>query len=545
VSDDVKSLIKYQADLASRRSNWESWWDEIAYRVMPADAQFTTVSAEGEKRTERIFTGKPIIDNERFAAVMDELLTPRSQVWHALGPEDDDLEDDQSSKEYLERLNKLLISMRYRPRANFASQKNQGYMSLGAFGNSCMYIDEELGRGPRYRQIHLREVFWAQNHQGQIDTVYRKFELQARQAVQKAKEEGWQLPPKITQAYEKDPYQKFWFLHCARPNAERVNSRRDFRGMPYSSHYIALDDQMMCKVGGYNSWPYAIGRGTIAPNESYGRSPAMTAWGAILTLNEEKKTVLRAGQKEVDPPILLQDDGALEPFNLRSGALNYGSMSSDGTALAAPFKTGANIPLGFELMSLEQSEIEEAFLVSIFKILAEHPQMTATQVLEITQQKGTLLAPTMGRQQSEDLGPLIEREIDLLARDSRYQWITEDMPETLRERGGGYKIEYRSPLARAMRAQDGVAIMRTIEAVGAAATIDPDSAMVIDVPAAVRELAEINGMPAKLIRDKATTDAMKNQKDMQEQQAQAAAVAPEMSAAALNVAKAEQLRTGA
>lgn len=542
MSLDVDTLLRQFATVEDRRRNWESWWQQIAERVLPAEAQFTVTDSEGEKRTERIFTGKPIIDNERFAAVMDELLTPRTQMWHALAPEDDELGEDQEVREYLERVNKLLFASRYRPRANFASQKNQGYMSVGAFGNSCMYIDEEVGRGPRYRSLHLREVYWCESHTGQIDTIYRKFELEQRQAMQRAKEEGWDLPQQIIT--ERDPYKKFCFLHATLPNPEMIGGRQDYRGMPFASYYLVPDYKHMCKAGGFTSWPYAIGRYAMATGEVFGRSPAMTAWGAILTLNEEKKTVLRAGQKEVDPPILLQEDGVLDAFNIRPGALNYGAVSMDGTPLAQPFKTGANVPLGLELMSLEQAEIEEAFLVSIFKILAEHPQMTATQVLEITQQKATLLAPMMGRQQSEDLGPLIEREIDIHSRDSKNAWMLEDMPEALRERGGAYKIEYRSPLARAMRAQDGVAIMRTLEAMPAAIAVDPNAALVIDVPESIRELANINGTPAKLLRDKDTVEQMLAAKAEQEQAAQMAAIAPEMSQAALNAAKAESLRTG-
>lgn len=544
MSEDAKSLIKYQEQLATKRSNFTQWWQQIAYRVLPAEAQFTTIGMEGEKRTERLFTGKPVTDNERFAAVMDELLTPRSQVWHALAAEDEDLQEDQGVKEYLERLNKLLFASRYRPRANFASQKHQGYLSVGAFGNSCMYIDEEVGQGPRYRQIHMNEAFWDQNHQGQIDLLYRRFPMSARNAVKRAKEEGWDLPADITNALEKEPFKEFEFLHCVRKNDDRKHGRLDASGMLWSSHYIAIDKQHMCSVGGYTSFPYAIGRYMVAANENYGRSPAMAAWPGILTLNEEKKTILRVGQKELDPPMLLAEDGILEPFNMRPGALNHGMLTMDGSPLAQPLKTGANVPLGLELMALEASEIEEAFLVSIFKILAEHPQMTATQVLEITQQKATLLAPMMGRQQSDDLGPLIEREIDIAARDSRYPWISEDMPDALRERGGSFKIDYRSPLARAARAQDGVAIMRTFEALGVAAQIDPNALLVVDVPGSMREIAEIQGHPAKYVRDKKTVDQLIAQKAQAEQVAQATAVAPEMSQAALNIAKAEQLRVG-
>jgi len=512
---------------------------------MPSAATFTVDEVEGVKRTERLFSGKPVTNNERFAAVLDDLLTPRSQQWHALLPQDEELAEDQDVKVYLERLNKLLFALRYRPPANFAAQKAQGYLSVGAFGNSCLFIDEDIGVGPRYRQIFLKEVFWAENHVGVIDTLYRKFTLQARQALQAAKQYGWtEVPARIVKAAEDEPFKEFDFLHCVRPNEDLVARRKDYRGMPWASYYLALEGQQMLGVGGYSSWPYAIGRYMLAARETYARSPAMACWGAILTLNEEKKTILRAGQGAVHPPLLLTEDGALEPFNLRPGSLNHGALSNDGTPLVVPLKGGENIPLGLELMELEGSEIEDSFLVTLFKILTENPQMTATQVLEIAQQKATLLAPVMGRQHSEDLGPLIHRELDIASRMSQNDWITTEMPDSLRERGATYRIEYRSPLARAMRAQDGVAIMRTFEAAPAAVGLDPTAALVFDVPGSLRELAEINGMPAKLVRDQKAFDALVAQHQQAAAMAQMAQAAPGISQAALNATKADQIRAG-
>lgn len=534
---DADSILSHEEQLASRRSNFDTWWDEIARRVLPSEASFTTISAEGEKRTERLFDGTPVTALERFAAVMEDLLTPRTQLWHQLAPEDESLAEDQEVKAYLEQVNKILFSMRYSPRANFASQKHQGYLSVGAFGNSCMLIDDDVGRGVRYRQIHMREIRWAEDHQGRIDTIYRRFCLEARQAVQKF---GKKCPEKIRDAAEKEPFKEFQFVHAVIPNPDRKPGRQDYRGMPWASYYVFVDDKSMVDIGGYTSWPYAIGRYQLATNEVYARSPAMACWPAICTLNEEKKTVLRAGQKEVDPPVLLQEDGALEAFNMRAGALNYGMVTSDGSPLAIPFRTGANVPLGVELMQLEKQHIDDSFLVTVFQILMDHPQMTATQVLEITQQKGVLLAPIMGRQHSEDLGPMIERELDIAAKAG----LLPPMPDALIERGGEYKIEYRSPLARAMRAQDGVAIARTLEALPAAIAVDQSAALVVDVPSAVRELAEINGVPAKLLRGADQIAEIARQQQMAQAAQQAAAMVPDMSDAMLNAAKAEQIRLG-
>lgn len=539
MSDDFNSLRKQQEALAGKRTNWDQWWQQLGYYVMPASAQFTTTSMEGEKRTERLFDSSAAFANERFAAVMDDLLTPRTQRWHVLAAEDEYLAKSQSVKEYFEEVNKILFNMRYRPTANFASQKHKGYLSIGAFGNSCLFIDEQISgaySGPRYLQLHMSEVFWAENHHGMIDTLYRRFMWSASKAFKRF---GNALPQKIINAAKDNPHQEFEFLHCVRPNDNRKEGRVDYSGMAFESWYGAMDGQAIIEKKGYRAWPFAIGRYILAPNETYGRSPAMAAWPAIMTMNEEKKTVLRAGQLEVAPPLLLQEDGVLEAFNMKSNALNYGAMSADGTPLVMPLKTGANVPLGLELMQLEKQHIDDAFLVSIFKVLAENPQMTATQVLEIAQQKATLLAPVMGQQHSEDLGPLIARELDIAAHAG---WLPEMPPELIEAGGANYKIEYRSPLARAMRAQDGVAIMRTLESIGAAAAIDPGVVNVVDIMGATRELAEINGMPAKYIRDDKKLAAIMKQKQQADAQANAAAVAPEMADAALSAAKAEQIR---
>src|ERR1700692_2198488 len=107
-------------------------------------------------------------------------------------------------------------------------------------------------------------------------------------------------------------------------------------------------------------------------------------------------------------------------------------------------------------MDMERALVNDAFLVTLFQILTESPQMTATEVIERTQEKGILLAPTVGRQQSERLGPQIHRELDVLAS----QGLLLPMPPALREAKGAYSIVYTSPLSRAMREQEAAGFWR-------------------------------------------------------------------------------------
>ncbi len=118
---------------------------------------------------------------------MESMLTPRSSTWHYLKPADRSLLQNREARLWYEDLNRVLFDYRYAPNANFASQKHEDYMALGAFGTGCIFIDalqHRRERGLRYRAIHLGQMYFQENHQGLIDTALRKFTLTARQALQ-------------------------------------------------------------------------------------------------------------------------------------------------------------------------------------------------------------------------------------------------------------------------------------------------------------------------------------------------------------------------
>ncbi len=537
MSDDAETLIKHQATLEARKSNFMQWWQDICYRVLPAEATFTSISSEGEKRTERLFDATAAKANRAYGAILEDLATPRSSRWHGMGAENEDLTEDQEADEYFDAVTNALFAMRENPKSQFYASRAKNYLMQGAIGNRALFIPEEMGEGARYLACHMREIAWAEDQFGAIDTVYRKYPIQGRIAL---KQFGEQLSKDLRDKMNEKPFESWDFLHCVKPNEERIASRRDFRGMEWSGFYVSLYDKAIVRAGGFHEWPWAIGRDDVAVGETYGRSPAMQAWPAILTLQEQKKTILRAGQKEVDPPILLTEEGPLGAFSLKSAAMNYGAVSEDGRPLAVPFKTGANIPLGLELMSLEAADVRDAFLSNLWDMIVNENIETAAQVYELARKRAINLAPLMGRTHAEDLGPMIHREYGIAQRNG----LLPPMPRRLARMGGGYKPVYTSPLAKMMRAQDGVAIIRTLEVLPAAMAVDPRARHAVKITEAVRELADINGMPAKLVNSLEAINAIVAKEQEQEQAAAAASVAPEMSQAALNAAKAESIRLG-
>jgi Bacteriophage head to tail connecting protein len=539
LSDDANSIISHFQHLWQQQANFRALWNVAAQFVLPAWDNFIGEFAEGVNRNTRIFDSTAVTANERFAACMESMLTPRSQIWHKVKADDESLADVPSVQRYMDQVNKVLFAARYHPEANFASQTDECYMSLGAFGNDCLFIDEVLGRCLRYRSIPLSELVWALNHQGMVDTIFRKFRYSAKQAV-----DHWgrdHVPEAIARVLATNPYQEFEFLHCIRPNTDFVPFSYGDKGKKYECWYIYLGDSSILSRGSYRTFPCAIGRYRVAPREHYGRGPATTCLPDVRTANEMVKTGLRAGQKAVDPPILLAEESVLNNFNQRSGANNYGMMTSEGKPLAMPFESKANFQLADKMLEGTRGVIRDTFLNTLFQILVQNPNMTATEALLRAQEKGELIAPAMGRQQSEFLGPLIHREIDILSEAGQ---LPPPPTELLKSRRG-MRIEYTSPLARALRAEEGTAIMNTVADISTMMQIDPSVKYVLDWHDSAREMANIRGCPAKLIQSEGQVQILLQHVTDQQQQQASAGQAPQVAAGINQLAQAAKAASSA
>lgn len=506
--------MKRQSAMEGQRGVWEQHWREIARRVLPYADLFSEERTPGEKRTEYLYDATAMLALEKFAAALDSMLTPRSEMWHELAHPDSLFRDDVTSNRYFDDLNHILFAARYDNDANFSSNIHQVYMQLGAFGTGALMVEDDRKGGIRYRALHLGEFWIAEDWQGRVDTFHRKYKYTVRQAAQRWGED--KLPEKLKGALKNEPDRQFEFIHCIKPNDERKRDRNDYRGMAFASYHVCCETRTLMGEGGYRTWPVPVSRYVQAPREVYGRSVAMSVLPDIKMLNEMSKTSIMAAQKALNPPLMLPDDGVLASFQTVPGSLNFGGVDSQGRPLVLPLETGLNLPVGLEMENQRREVINDAFLVRLFQILVDAPAMTATEVLERAREKGTLLAPTVGRQQSELLGPLIQRELDILASNDR---IPPPPEELVDGEDLVFEIEYDSPLNRAMKADQAIAVIRTLEVAQGMAAFDPGVLNRFNLDEALQTVAKANGMPPKIMRSDDEVKALAEQQ-AQAQQAQ-------------------------
>lgn len=495
VAKSMRTFGQYQ----SRRSLFAGQWEEVAQLILPTSRNtffYQNYNTPGQKKTQQQVDATGALALHRFCAIADSLVTPRNMLWHGLQG-DDYVMKDRATRLWFENTTKMLFRQRYDSNANFSAQNYNNWQSLGAFGNSTMYVDKfdhrwhGGGRGLRYKSVPLGETYFGENHQGKVDRMIRWFKLTAYQAVQKFGEE-W-LPGTVAAAAGKDETTLFNFLHCVHPREEGYDPQAlDARSMPFESYYICVEGNcLMAPESGYRVFPYAVSRYDQAPGEVEGRGPAQIVLPSLKTLNAQKITFLKQGHRAADPVLLIADDGVVG-MDLRPGAQNKGGVTSDGKLLVHTLPTG-DIGISEKMMGEERGIIDDVFLVSLFKVLSEHPNMTATQVIELVNEKGMLVAPTLGRQHTEYVGGLAERELDLLS-DMR---MLDPMPPRLREAKGAYEITDTSPLSLAASAGRAAGFLRTLEQVRELVNITQDMSLLdpFDFDTAIPEISRINNVP--------------------------------------------------
>lgn len=470
--EQVAAIVKLFYELTLYRNIHASQWEEAANLIDPDSRNtfyYGSYKFPGMKNTQFQVDTSGALALQQFCAIADSLITPKNRLWHGLETDDDYVMKQRGVRQFYDDLRTCVFKYRYRTEGNFHGQNYRIWKSLGAYGNGIMFVDELDTRwhwnrpGLRYKAVPLGECFFADNHQGIVTVMIRWFRLTARQAAEKFGEQ-W-LPPNLMTALQKDLQTPFQFLHCVKPREDYEPDRLDHRGKPFSSHYISIDGQcMVAPEGGYHTFPYAISRYDQMPGECYGRGPAQLSLPGLKTLNAQKGIFLKTGHRASDPVLIGPDDGLVD-FDMRAGAYNGGGVSPDGKPLIHTVPVG-NIEITEKMMLEERGLIENMFLTPLFKTLMQNPNMTATQVVELINERAMLVAPTLGRQHSEYAGSLVPRELSLLARmrDTRGQPIIPTPPPVLLEAGYfPYEVTDTSPLAQQAKSSQMAGALRTLD----------------------------------------------------------------------------------
>ena len=519
-----KRLDKLEAD----RGTWESHWQEILDYVMPRKAEITFLRSRGEKRTEVLFDSTAITANNLLAASLQGTLTSPSLPWFSLKLRDDDANKVRDIQIWLEDTARRMYAVFNE--SNFNTEVHEMYLDLCSVGTSAIFVEEAnegfLQGGLHFNTLHIAEYFIQENSTGRVDTLYRKYKMTARQAVQEFGEDN--VGTKIKEALKAKPDTQFNFIHAVEPTAdyERATGKAKTK-LPFHSCHVCFEDKMVVRTGGYNEFPYLVPRWSKATGEIFGRSPSYNALPDIKTLNKAVEIGLKAWAKAIDPPLLVTDDGVIGRVRMTPAGITVVRNDS----AIKPLQIGSN----WQITDLKENQLRTAIRQAYYSDqlqLQEGPQMTATEVQVRYELMQRLLGPTLGRFQTEFLNPLIERVFGIMMRSDAL------MPRPEAMRGMNMDIEYVGPLARSQRMEEAIAVERLYQLAMQVVQVDPTVMDVINHEQAIRMRATLLGVPKTVLRGEDEVAEIREQRAAAQQQAQEQAMAQQQAETALSQGKA-------
>lgn len=521
-----KDIINRWRDMKSSRANWETLWQDISDWMLTRKGGIITTIVKGEQRTREIFDTTAKDAGDRLAAGLLSYLAPPNKQWFELTPKDSGLSRDFDVKRWFSEISRrthFALSD-----SNFNQEIHEFFIDLVFFCTANIYVEPGVSKWLNFQSFPISDYCILESASGRIDTIYRKFEYTARQALQAFNESD--LPKKILDAAAgkggKQPDEKFNFLHAVFPRSDKQYRNISNVNMEYASLYVEMESENLVRESGYNTMPYLVARFNKANDEMYGRGPGTDKLPEVRMLNAMARTMLLAAEKNADPPMLIPNDGSIGRIRTYPGGIIPWD-TSDPLNEPKPLKTTANVNLSLEMLAGVRESINTAFFMDLFQMLAARDQrMTATEVEERIEEKLVIFAPMLSRLQSELFDPMISRVVTILAESGVYP----PAPSQLRD--SDYDIVYVSKIATARKVSDTTATGRTLEFVLPLTQMDQSIADNFDMDAIARGTADNYGVPAEFLRSPRAREAMRAQRAQALAQQQAIEQAGEISQAA-------------
>jgi hypothetical protein len=539
-TETIQLIIANHGRLKERRAFYEPTWREIDRYVDPHGAGgWDKTTPTFSREVDDLFDVTALDGLDRYTAAIAGITIPRQQRWHGVAFADKDLMKLPAVQRWCAHATDRLFTARYAPNTGFEVQAHEDIRQEGKYGTSAMWIGEIVGKSLFYKTLHMSEIFIDEDYSGRVDTVHRCYVSTIRNAADQFGLDN--LSPKSRMDFD-DPKKRnneIEILHVIRPNKDFEPGYLGAKGKPIESLTIELNEKHVIRRSGFRTMPIPVSRHITGPRDVYGRSPAMKVLATVKGLNAMARTILDAANKAVDPALLVADDADVRSIVTKPGGLTFGGVDENGRPLVHPLQTGGQLPVGLEIQQSERSVVKSAFLDEFFRLLTDpSDRMTATQVMETLQKEGILIAPFAGRRETEKLGPQIERELDLMM---TTKWIDPLPPEAV-EAGARPSIIMTNPLSRAARADEVTAFSRLTEiGIQAAGAGRQDALDRINFDEGMKNAAEVLGVrPTSIYSDDelAANRAAKQDRNDASQEAQ---MAPGMSQAMLNMAKAREV----
>lgn len=503
-------LKRYEADQLHRQP-FETLWQDCVDYIVPHRQSFTRVDTPGTNRNRYIYDSTATNANEKFAnAVLGNTSDPTGR-WFSMEAIKWEANQNEDFRAWLDIVeNAIYHVLKF---SSYYAAKHELNIEMGAFGTGVMLVEETQDDNIiNFRTIPLAQICLGEDAQGKVNRVCRKFCLEPAQVLQEF--------PTIDADYKQELIKlagnqfdtKIEIINAVYAKESGYPGENSLK--PFVSVYFDKAKGNILGLDGYFESPYIVTRWNRLPGEVYGRGPGLTALADIKMLNAMAKTIIEAGQKAVNPPLIAPSDSFIGKIKVSPGAINFvrrGYRDTQNTI--SPMQFGGNFQLGLQQTQQIQRQIQEVYMIDLI-MDDKRAEMTATEAQQREAARMKIMAPQLGRLHHEFFSPLLSRIYAILRR----REVIPPPPEGFE--GEEFAPRYVSPLAKAQKLGEMANIQNGLQQLSLIAPIDPTVMQKIDTAGMAEYILETYGFPQKTLKSKKQLEAEQRKQAEAQQQAQ-------------------------
>jgi hypothetical protein len=377
----------------------------------------------------------------------------------------------------------------------------EGDNDFAAFGQAVLTVElDPLENRLLYRCWHLRDVAWIENDRGQIDCIHRKWKITARDMVRRF---GDKAPPEVRECVGKEPNKEIDCRHVVLPadEYESVEGKKRRDKQKFVSLIVDRENDAILREEFLEEHPYVIPRWQTVSGSQYAHSPAtVVGLSDARLLQRITWTLLEAGEKATNPPMLAVQEAIRSDISLYAGGITWADAEYDerlGEVLRPLNMDPRGLNFGMEMAQKHEEMIKAAFYLNQVNLPPVGDAMTATEVQARMQEYVRAALPLFEPMETEYNGALCEKTFNIMLRANAFG-PARSWPEELS--GADMKWQFDSPLTSANKRADAVKFRETAELLAIAAQVDPSLKEEVDMRAAFRDALIGVGAPASWMR---------------------------------------------
>jgi len=434
------------------RQPFEDGWKAILELVRPDLCLWDdagNLKNQGKKRNINVYNGSP---QQNLLIWRDGLLgriASPSLDWFYYLMAEEELNEIPGVKDWLEDCKAGVKALM--KHSNYYSHLASVMLDAGSIGCAPGWIEKGVKDDKIVcENFHPYEVYVDENSDGDVNQWARgPFEMSAMQAQEKYDQDklSWTLQQTLTAG--KDPLERFKFTHFCLHKKDPLF--KGIEGLPdreWISFYLQddADDEHRepVKIGGYNTKPFTYWRMFETPGSVYSLGLASFALIDIFGLNQITRTMLRAAHLAVEPATYAAAD-MRGKIHIKPGGRMFGEPQSKPEIVY----DGGKYPYGADMLDRQTAAVRQWFDVDFFLMLSKADKVyTATQIMQMANERAILLAPKIGRLQQDKLSQDHDRIFALAVEMGK---IPPPPPVLLDEADGKIDVQYNGLLDRAQR----------------------------------------------------------------------------------------------